>query len=135
MKTYRGKCPRCCPDGGACFSSAYDYDSEKYVKQCNNCGHQLPFRKSPNRKPTGPNARQTRLVERLREAGWAVTVEMIGRKAFVKFDHPTRHWLAYGNSGCGTIGPNGALKLKLYRVGGDKEILDGWDFDHYLIKG
>ncbi len=121
-KTLRGICKRCCPDGGAVFTRTYD-DNMKPVKKCNCCFAETPIRQI--KKPTGPNASQTEILDILKENGWVVTVEMIGRKVFVNATNAGRNMWS-GDSLFGTIGPCGKLKLKLQRIGKDYEVTDYW---------
>ncbi len=125
-KVYRGKCPRCCPDGGACFERWGGSE-----KKCNNCHLILPFRQV---KATGkPTTSQQKVIDRIVRSGWALTdINMIGRKAWVQFTHPTREWCFMGNTVHGTISVGGAFDLKLQRFGGDKVIRDTVDIEVYL---
>lgn len=130
MKTLRGKCPRCCPDGGACFKVEYDYDTGKDVKKCTNCYLMLPLRRV---KASGkPTTKQQEVIDRVRATGWTVDeVKMIGRKVWITFSHPTRSWLL-GNTGFGTIGVCGAFELKLQTIGKDAVITDDIGIKVYL---
>jgi hypothetical protein len=125
-KTLRGKCPRCCPDGGACFERYGDAE-----KRCNNCHLVLPFRRI---KPTGKaTASQQEAIDRiLATFGGTVTkLEMIGRKAWVEIKNPARHW-ALGDTVYGAIGAGGKLELKMHRLYGDAIIRNDIDVSVYL---
>lgn len=128
-KTLRGKCPRCCPDGGACFERQYDG-----TKKCNNCHLIVPMRKVKSVGETlSPS--QRRVIDRVVAAGWTLEKqEWIGRKAWVVFKHPTRGWFL-GDSVYGSIGPNGRIDLKLQRLGPEKVMRDDIDLDVYMDLG
>ncbi len=127
-KTLHGRCPNCCPDGGACFDRVFGDDG--WAKKCTNCFHIYPIRKA--KKQTAPNATQGRVIARLVELGWNVTKqEMIGRKVWVAAEHPTKNWLL-GNTLFGTIGPAGAFKLTLQTVGKNPVITDDIGVNVYL---
>jgi hypothetical protein len=129
-KTLHGKCPRCCPNGGACFTRTYDDDSRP-VKKCTNCHLELPLRKV---KATGkPNQTQERVLARLKETfGGTFEVKMIGRKVWLSATNENRPWHE-GTGLYGTIGPNGAMSLKLSRLFGDPPVItDDIGIDVYL---
>lgn len=57
MKTKRGKCPNCCPDGGAILTVALDAEL-KPVWRCNNCFTETPRqhrRKADESSPLTPS--------------------------------------------------------------------------------
>jgi len=124
MKTLR-KCPRCCPEGRVDFTVLFN------TVKCQNCWLELPRRRI---KLSGnPTPSQEHVLARLRELDWEVKVKMIGRKVWVSAKHPTISWLL-GNALFGTIGPAGALKITLQRVGGDIVLRDIYDVNAYLRK-
>jgi len=125
-KVYRGRCPRCCPDGGACFERWGAAE-----KRCNNCHLVLPFRAV---KPTGrPTPAAERALERVMVAfGGEVTERrMIGRKLWITAKNPARH-MTKGDMLYGAIGPCGKLELTLCRLYGDAKIRDDIDISVYL---
>ena len=136
-KTMRGKCPKCCPDGGAIFSREYepvgDTDKWHWVKKCRNCGFEKPIRKT-NYKPDGPNAKQQRIITRIVEAfGGTHEVKMMGRRVWITAKNYEGRKFFEGQSFFGTIGPKGALNITLQRPFGDAQIKDlYWDVRTYL---
>lgn len=127
QKTKRGKCPTCLPDSpGAIFSA---YGSEEW--QCNNCGHILKRRKrkAPSGKPT---ASQARMIERLKRFGGEQEVKFIGRKVWISGKNYDGRNMYMGQSYFGTIGPKGAIKLKLQRIFKDVDITDMIGVQVYL---
>jgi hypothetical protein len=113
----RGKCPLCCPDGGARFRL---YGSDQ--KQCQNCGNILPFRRV---KATGKITRsQQQAIDRLLAAfGGSITNQkMIGRNVWVEIENPARDWIK-GDMVYGTIGVRGGLDLSLSRVVGSNVLI------------
>lgn len=126
IKTYRGKCPNCCPDGGACFERWGDTE-----KKCNNCGHVMKFRRIKATGKISPS--QQRVIDRILGLGWKVEKqEFIGRKLWIDFLHPTKDWMI-GNRTYGTIGINGSFKLKIERpFVPEKTLIDNIDIDVYL---
>jgi hypothetical protein len=133
-KTVRGKCPRCCPDGGAVFEvmSEYDFDTktERHYRKCNNCFLKLEIKKRP---PSGkPNARQARLLAKILERfGGEQESHMVGRKVWVSGKNYARGCLN-GESYFGTIGSNGKLDLTFQAFGRDVKITDMIGVDVYL---
>lgn len=132
-KTLRGKCPRCCPDGGACFTREYDHDENgnwSWVKKCNNCFLVLPIRKVV---ASGkPSKSQQRVLDKITNWGWIIKEQrLIGRKLWVTAEHPTKSWVL-GNQLCGTLGVSGSFKINLYRLGGDRPLTDDIDLEVYL---
>lgn len=122
----KGRCPRCCPDGGAYFRRELTADG--WVWECNNCGTEIPCRKGPNREPAKPTATQERILERMlkneRLAAPELTRrEMVGRKVFFVIEERGRPWLAAATI-MGTIGPRGKLKAEYSTVGYKKAITD-----------
>ena len=122
-RTLHGKCPRCCPNGGACFERIYDPPGKK----CNNC-HAVYPRKGVNGKPGKPNKTQEEVIARLlAEFGGEITEKrMIGRKVWVAMKNETRNWML-GDSFYGTIGPCGAFSLKFHTCMSTKELKDWHD--------
>ena len=132
LRNIRGKCPRCCPDGGALFDRAYDDEVKHLGKRCQNCGLWLPVRKT-NYKPAAPNQRQQWTIEQLAEAfGGSCEVRMIGRDAWVTLKNYEGRNFYLGQSAYGTIGPRGAFSITLQRPFGDKVCRDGFDIRNYL---
>lgn len=137
-KTIRGKCPNCCPDGGACFTIELDWDAidrgedtNRKVKRCNNCHHTLPFRRI---KATGkPTTSQQRILDQVMDVfgGTIEKQEMIGRKLFFTATNPAKSMWT-GNSLFGTIGVGGSFKITLQRIGGDAKITDNIGISVYL---
>jgi hypothetical protein len=132
IKVYHGKCPRCCPDGGACFSPTYLEDG--LAKQCNNCGHIINLRKRP--RATGkPNATQQRVINRITSLFGGIPeitpVSPTSRRVWISLKNYDRPMLV-GDSLFGTIGPNGAFKITLQRLFGDKVLTDDIGLDVYL---
>ena len=142
------KCPRCCPDSPhACFrlevgapvSAIEDCLPGQgegpadiaFHWVCNNCRYDLGVAK--RLKPTGKLTKsQRRVIKYLRKNfGGVARWEMIGRKAYVKLDNPKRPWYD-GRMAGGVVGPRGAYKITLYRLGGDKEITNGIEVSVYL---
>jgi hypothetical protein len=132
-KVYRGKCPRCCPDGGAYFRGGFN-DEMEWGKVCENCGHWRPIRAL--RIPSRPNARQQRIIDRIVEVfGGEPEVTMHGRKAWLSLrNYDGRKWHE-GQSLFGTIGPRGAIRITLQRLFGDVRIRDAWDIRNHLGRG
>lgn len=67
-----GKCPSCCPNGGAIFERDMDWNVEvgpgevrPHVWRCCNCGHTMTLRKSPEL-PTKPTAAQLKAIEAIK---------------------------------------------------------------------
>lgn len=128
-----GKCPNCCPDGGAIFHLKYDFETKATVKSCMNCGHNLPYRKiKPSCKPT-PS--QEKVIARIMTAfgGEIEKREMIGRKVWFTAKNSERHWIS-GDSIYGTVGVNGKFEVTLLRLGGDAKITDDIGISVYLRK-
>jgi len=133
-KNIRGKCPNCCPDGGAIFDRDYDDAGERYGKRCLNCGLWLPTKKAADPNPVAPNATQQAWIDRLAAAfGGEHEVKMIGRKAWITLtNYDGRHYFD-GQAAYGTIGPNGAIEITLQRpFVGDKVCRDARDIHNYL---
>lgn len=135
--TVRGKCPACCPDGGAIFTvgadwAAYDRgETDRRIKKCINCGLSLPFRAV---RPTGRKTySQIRALARIGDAfGGEITKQkMIGRDLWVEMKNPARGMIL-GDSLFGTIGPGGKLKITLQRLFGDAVIQSDIDIKVYL---
>jgi len=128
--TICGKCPNCCPEGGAIFTLQYDFESDSTVKRCSNCGHKLPFRRI---KATGkPTPSQQKVIDRIVGMGWVIEKqEMIGRKVWVTAVHPGRS-MWFGDSLFGTLGVGGAFELTLQKIGGDVKLKDEIDLNVYL---
>lgn len=118
-QTKRGKCPRCCPDGGAIFTDESRLEDHKFIPvwACNNCPQTIPRRTN---KPTGKQSKaQATTVARLAGAGWVIEKqELVGRNLWVSATHPGRKWFE-GDHLFGTIGVRGKVKITLIRVGGD----------------
>lgn len=131
MKRKCAKCPKCCPDGGAIFRATWEGESD--VWQCMNCGYTT---KRYSIKASGTQTEsQTHVIERLKRAGWDVSVEMIGRNVFVKAGKDRGSVgmnLIAGDSLYGTIGVRGAFKLTLQRLGTNPVITDDIGFSVYL---
>jgi hypothetical protein len=126
-KTLRGKCPQCCPDGGAVF------DNWGTHKECRNCGLVIPIRKI---KPSGkPSKSQERILKQIVDAfGGTPETEMIGRKMFVKLVNRERNWIL-GDSLFGTIGVGGKFRIELQRAFVPNAIItDQIGIDVYLRK-
>jgi hypothetical protein len=126
-KTLRGKCPRCCPDGGAIF------DNWVTQKECRNCGLVIPIRKI---KPSGkPSKSQERILKQIIDAfGGTPETEMIGRSMFLKLVNRERNWIL-GDSLFGTIGVGGKFKIELQRALVPNAIItDKIGIDVYLRK-
>ena len=130
-KTINGKCPNCCPDGGAIFTVELDWDaidrgedSEKRVKRCHNCGHKFPFRQTPS---------QQRVVSQIVAAfGGTYEVKMMGRKVWLSGkNYEDRNWIT-GDSYFGTIGPKGAFEITLQGYGKGTKITDEIGIKVYL---
>ena len=102
------KCPTCCPTGGAEFKKEVA-PAGGWQWRCVNCYEVVPCRVvNPVPKVT-PS--QQRIIDKVKGMGWVVkSQEMIGRKVFVVFEHPTRN-LLLGNSTFGAIGPNGSFSF------------------------
>jgi hypothetical protein len=129
------KCPKCCPDAPhACFkieSVLGPDDSLELHWICNNCWHDLGKVRHQNPKP-GLTKRQRSAIKFLRRNfGGVATWEFIGRKVYLKLDNPKRPWYD-GRMAGGIVGPRGAYKITLYRLGGDKEITNGIEVSVYL---
>lgn len=124
-KTIHGKCPRCCPDGGAIFSR---WGAEE--KKCHNCHLVLPFRRI---KPTGkPTPSQDRILAQVVQLfGGTPEIRMIGRTLWFSLVNRERNWLL-GDSLFGTIEPKGKFKITLQRIGGDKVLTDQIGLKVYL---
>jgi hypothetical protein len=129
-KSYRGKCPRCCPDGGAYFRGGFN-ESMEWGKVCTCCGHWRHIRAT--RIPSRPNARQQRIIDKIVALfGGRPELTMHGRKAWLSpRNYEGRHW-ADGQALWGTIGPRGAIKLSLARLGDDITITDMIGVEVYL---
>lgn len=136
MNRKTGKCPKCCPEGGAIFhaESNYNYETEKFdrVWICQNCGEKLP-RRVVSRKPTKPTPTQEDVLAKLKEAfgGEIVRTELIGRTFSFKIENESRAWYK-GRLLAGFIGPNGKMDVTLYRLGGDVKINDDIAISVYL---
>jgi hypothetical protein len=130
-KTIRGKCPNCCPDGGAIFHLKYDFEISALVKSCMNCGHKLPYRTIKSTGKETPS--QKRVIARVLEVfgGEIEKREMIGRKVFFSVNNPERN-MFLGDSLFGTIGPGGKFEITLQRFGGDAKITDDIGISVYL---
>jgi hypothetical protein len=126
VKTLRGKCPRCCPDGGAVF------DNWVTQKECRNCGLVIHIRKI---KPSGKITKsQQGVLDQIIEAfGGTPEISMIGRSVFLKLVNRERNWML-GDSLFGSIGVNGKFKITLQRLGGDAIITDRIGINVYLRK-
>lgn len=134
QRTSRGRCPRCCPDGGAVFGFEYGATRAGDAWVCRNCGYQRPARK---RKPvTGPNRRQAALADRIRGMGWAVEVKMIGRNAWLSCARELKPGLGlfFGDRAYGTVGPRGKIALTFMRFGGDKRLTDAIAVNVYMAR-
>jgi hypothetical protein len=118
----RGKCERCCPDGGAIFSAAYGGDLQP-VWRCNNCNFAKP-RTSYKRASSSPTPSQTKVLARLLKRTGAVVVkqEMIGRRLWVSF--ATEGSIFTNKEYMGTIGPKGAINLTYYYFGGSRKVTE-----------
>jgi hypothetical protein len=118
-KTLRGKCPFCCPDGGA------EFRHYGITKVCVNCGHEYPVRQ--RRKPTGSNKVQKRAIERILYlfGGEVTKQELIGHKVWITVRNAARS-IYDGNWVYGTIGPRGALRLLLPRFFGEDRHIVTW---------
>jgi hypothetical protein len=130
-KTIRGKCPNCCPDGGAVFHLEYDFETHAMVKSCMNCHHKLPFRKIT---PTGKaTPSQEKALNRIMTAfgGEIERREMIGRKLWFSAKNPQKS-MFLGDSLFGTIGVSGKFEVTLQRIGGDAKITDEIGVKVYL---
>lgn len=141
------KCPKCCPDvPHACFKLEVGpplrpindclpgEDKEPDIAFhwiCQNCGYDLGVAK--RLKPTGKLTKSQRRVIRFlrRNFGGVATWRFIGRNVYLKLDNPRRPWYD-GKMAGGVVGPRGAYKITLYRLGGDKEITNGIDVSVYL---
>ncbi len=119
-KTLRGRCPRCCPNGGACFRKTWNDDGQR-VKECLNCHLMLPIRTI---KKTGkPNATQQRRLDHIIALfGGTLEIKMIGRKVWFSLENRERNYL-YGNLIYGTIGPAGAFKITMPQLLSESKIL------------
>jgi hypothetical protein len=126
-KTFTGKCPNCCPDGGAEFKRWGMNE-----KRCVNCHHVLPLRQV---KPSGkPTVSQEKAIARVLAVfgGSVIKQEMIGRKVWVEIRNDERHWVR-GDFVYGAIGPCGQLDLKMPRFGaGEALIQNDIDVSVYL---
>lgn len=135
MKTHKGKCPKCCPDGGAYFDlesrRAEDGSLTKTVRVCRNCGHELPFARQ--REPSRPNARQEAVIDLLLTmfGGGVETKRMIGRAVWISVVNEGRHFML-GQRVFGTVGKYGKIDLTLLRVGGDVKMRSRTDVSVYL---
>lgn len=130
-KTIRGKCPNCCPDGGAEFKLEYDYDIDKIVKCCCNCGHKLPFRLV---KPTGKiTPSQRKVIDRITSAfGGTHEATLMGRKVWLSGKNYEDRNFITGDSYYGTIGPGGAFEITLQTIGNGVKITDDIGIKVYL---
>jgi len=74
----RGRCPKCCPDGGAIFERTYDFEGnypegseeDKYgaeVWKCLNCGYTTRVQKQARKGSKGITRSQERQIRRLWE--------------------------------------------------------------------
>jgi hypothetical protein len=123
--TKRGKCSRCCPDGGAIFTNCVDH------WRCNNCGYCLP-RKTYKRTSAALTPSQEQVIERVKRAFKPIecTMQMIGRKVYITMKNNRSMFV--GDALHGTIGPRGSFKLTLQRFGGDALINDDLDIRIHL---
>lgn len=130
MKTLRGKCPRCCPEGGACFTFCYTEDG-KPGKKCSNCHLEIVKRKyTRSDKPTPSQQKVIDLV--LSTFGGEVKDQkMIGRKVWISVENNNRNWI-FGQMVYGSISVNGSFKLHLSGIGTPSEIKDEIDIRVYL---
>lgn len=134
QRTSRGRCPRCCPDGGAVFGFDYGDTRAEDGWVCRNCGYRKPAR---SRKPVaGPNRAQAAVAERIRGMGWAVEVKMIGRDAWLSGTRELKPLmgLIHGDRFFGTVGPRGKINLTFLRFGGDKNLTDDVGVRVYLAR-
>lgn len=133
-KTICGKCPNCCPGGGAIFRLEHDFETNATVKSCMNCGHKLPFRRV---KPTGqPTSSQLRVLLQVKKAFGVEAckeISMVGRKVWFTMVNRDRS-MFLGDSLFGTIGVGGAFEITLQRIGGDVKITDDIGIKVYLKK-
>jgi hypothetical protein len=137
-KTVRGKCPNCCPDGGAIFTVERDWDKidqniddNSMIKRCHNCDHKFPFRQI---KATGKiTPSQQKVINRITSAfGGTYEIKMIGRKVWLSGkNYEDRNWIT-GDSYYGTIGPGGAIEITLQRCGEGPKITDNIGIEVYL---
>jgi hypothetical protein len=130
-KTIRGKCPNCCPDGGACFELDYDYDTDSTVKRCQNCGHKLPFRRIKGTGQITPS--QKKVIDRVTSAfGGTYEIKMIGRKVWLSGKNYEDRNFITGDFYFGTIGPGGAFEITLQTIGNGVKITDDIGIKVYL---
>lgn len=131
LKNKIGKCPTCCPTGGAILKATYDDDNK--VWQCMNCGVEQPRRVNKSSGEMTPS--QQAVVRALEAKGWKVETRMIGRNVFVKGDKdrgsPALN-LFSGDKLYGKIGVRGSFELTLMRFGPDVKITDDIGISVYL---
>ena len=125
-----GKCPRCCPDGGAIFTTHYlaDETAEGHpfhrVWRCNNCFFVKPLRAL--KALTEPTTGQKAVIDRLSDAfGGTVKVEMMGRMAWVTLDNDSRS-MWDGLHAFGKVHANGRFSLSLHRPCADEKTISEW---------
>ncbi len=125
MKTLRGKCPRCCPDGGACFEIFSD------VKKCTNCHLEIPRRKYTKSGTVTPCQQKT--IDKILATfgGEIEKLEMIGRKVWITIENKNRNWI-FGDMVYGTISVNGHFSLTLSGMGNPPKITDWIGVSVYL---
>ena len=61
----KGRCPKCCPDGGAYFDREYDVDLGRDVWVCRNCWDRTPVRTRTKTTPTDVSPAQRRTIDRI----------------------------------------------------------------------
>lgn len=132
--TKRGRCPNCCPDGGAIFKAEVDFNEAGElvrVWKCCNCPQRLP-RKTYRRESAKMTASQAKVFDRLAaDFGGVLQTQWVGRKVYVTATNEARRWFE-GIMVGGFIGPRGSYKLTLYRLGGDVVVEDGVAWSVYL---
>lgn len=125
------KCPRCCPDGGACFQADWNGDLENPVWKCCNCGYMKPRRALP--RLDTPTKRMREIIDMLSTAfGGSVEVEMIGRKAFITLTNDARGFYN-GRLAYGVVTSVGSYRIRLPRPCSEEIIIkDIYDMDLYF---
>lgn len=135
MARYRkrkiGKCPKCCPDGGAVLHKTWKDDGSPAWK-CMNCDHVVTRRvATTSGKPTlSQETAVARLAKAFGVAGPRHT-KMMGRVLWVEFENNDRPWHA-GQLLYGPIGATGKLHLSLSTYGKDTSIQNDIDIKVYL---
>jgi hypothetical protein len=136
VKKMRGKCPRCCPDGGACFTIEHEYTEDgkwQRHKKCSNCNLMIPIRKI---KPSGkPTLNQQKIIDKIVGLfGGIPEITMHGRDVWLSLKNYEGRHLFDGQSLYGTISVNGRYQITLQRLFGDEKITDDIGIDVYLTK-